>query len=241
MIRSDLKRQTKAFLGTISDKSDKTIAGYADGLDVLMLFFDQYYEDDSRGMTVRDIEAGDVDHVLSYLVIRKFIAGAKFKTDTAKAIKAFFRYLSEVGLYDKSKATEIARVADHYRKQYPRLEKLEQSLWDEGEGKIDEIMKLPKQQQAAAISNPRATVKDATLRDCGYVSIRKIERGRVYGDFIGGPKENIGPINIGTSSLKLVEIGDIINMITLRQKKGDTAWEIAELGYVYPKPYMGEQ
>lgn len=241
MIRSDLKRQTKVFLSTLSNKSDKTVAGYKSGLDVLIMFFDGYYEDDSRALTVWDIEPGDVDHVLSYLIIRKYIAGATFRMDSAKAIKALFRYLAKVDLYDESKAAEIARIADHYRKQYSRLDKLEHSLWNETEGRIDEIMRLPKKKRDAAIGALKAATEDAILKDCGYVSVREIKDGLVYCDAIYGPEENIGPIKFGADSLGLVEVGDVINMISLRQKKGDTVWAVVETGNVYPKPYDYEQ
>lgn len=238
MIRTDLKRQVKTFLQTLSDKkSERTVSDYDEGLGALTLFFENYFEDDSRAMTVRDIKPSDIDYILSYFVIRKFMDGGKFRTNCARAVKAFFKYMAETGIYDETKSAEISRIADHYRKQYPRIEKLEKQLWDEVEGEIDEIMKLPEEQQKAAIDRLKTAAKDAVLKEVGYVSVRRIEGNLMYGSIVDAKDADVGPVRIGAESLELIEVGDIINMITLRRLKGDSAWEIVELGYVYPRPF----
>lgn len=238
MIKTDLKRQVKAFLQTLSDKkSERTVTDYDEGLGALTLFFENYFEDDSRAMTVRDIKPGDIDYILSYFVIRKFMDGVTFRINAAESIKAFFKYLSTIGAYGKQDAAEIARTADHYKKQYPRIDRLENVLWKEVESEVDEVMKLPKKQQKAAIDRLKTATKDAVLKEVGYVSVYRIEGNLMYGSIVDAKDEAVGPVRVGAESLKLIEVGDIINMITLRRLKGDAAWEIAELGYVYPRPF----
>lgn len=239
MIKNELKRYSKDYLATLSDKSKKTVDSYTDGLYVLELFFNNYFEGDSLNLTIGDIEPSDIDHILSYFVIRKFFEGVTFRVNSAKTIKAFFRYLAARGHYDKSNAKEIAKISDHYKEQYPRLEKLESSLWNETEGEMDEMMKLPKKRQEQAIAKLKAAAVGSKLWEVGYVSVSKIEKEMIYGKLVPDGKESIGPVRISANSQALVQVGDIINMITLRKMKGDTAWEIVELGYVYPKSFYG--
>lgn len=237
MISKDLKRYSKAFLQTQKGKSVKTYAGYQDGLEPLLLFFENYYEDDGPSATLQNIEPSDIDHVLGYFVIRKFMTGADFRVRTARSIKAFFTYLAAVGVYDDLRASEIVAIARHYGSQYVRLDKLETSLWDETEGEIDRLMKLPKNERERMVARLRVAAKDAVMKEAGYVKVEKIDGNFVYGHLMDDQAAEIGPIRLGEKSLALVRVGDIINMITLRQMPKDTAWEIVELGYVYPRPY----
>lgn len=237
MIKTDLKKKSKLFLQSLSKKSEKTYASYEDGLYPLIFYFEEYYEDDSRSNTVRDIAPEDIDHILSYFVIRKFLEGASYRVKTAKSIKAFFKYLAISDMYDKQVAKTIANMADYYKNQYPRLGRLESCLWDDTEGEIDQIMLLPKKQQQAKIEQLKESMVGAISTEPGYVEINKIEGNMVYGAPLLSD-ENVGPVKLGEKSISILEIGDIINMITIQQKKDEPFWEIAELGYVYPGSYF---
>jgi hypothetical protein len=186
---------------------------------------------------LEDIEPQDIDHILGYFIIRKYLMGSSFRNKVARATAAFFRHLSIVGRYDKDKASEVVRITSHYHKQYSRISKLESSLWDETEGEIDRLMKLPKKQQEAKLAKLRTDAKDNILEEVGYVSVERVEDGLIFGQVMGGEMA-VGPVRVGQDSLKLVAVGDIVNMITLCKKPQDSIWEIAELGFVYPKPYF---
>ncbi len=233
-----IKQLIKTFLLERKTVSPGTYIRYANGIEPLSLFLSNYFEASHSGAVLpEDIEPADIDHVFSYFVIRKFMDGTTLRVNTAISTAAFFSYLANRGLYDKSNASEIKKMAIHYRKQYPRISKLEDSLYQATEGEIDRLMKLSKKQQAEKLSQLRQDAQDQVLKDVGYVSIERVEAGFVYGKYLTDESSEIGPVKLDDTSLALLEIGDIINMITVSKKPHADFWEIAELGYVYPRPY----
>ena len=78
--------------------------------------------------------------------------------------------------------------------------------------------------------------KNYTVSEVGYVEISKIVNATVFGIRKDNGK-NIGPIEVDTESAKLIKPGDVINMISVRKKKGGNYYEICELGYVYPRSF----
>lgn len=237
MIRTDLKKKSDLFLRSQRTKSDTVYKNYVDGLYPLILYFENYYEGDSRAYSVSDITPEEIDHILSYFVIRKFLEGSSYRVKTAKSIKSFFKFLASSDMYDKKAAKIISAMAKYYTEQYPRLEKLEDALWDETEGEIDQIMLLPKKQQQAKIAQLKESIVGATTTEPGYVEINKIDGNYVYGHSLTSAKY-VGPVKLGEASISLLEIGDIINMISIQQKKDEAFWAIIELGYVYPRSYF---
>ena len=233
----NLKKYVDDFIDTLEGKSPKTIASYEDGLDVLMTFFaGGHWQGAGRSAKLQEIEPADIDYVLQYFVIKKYIASDALKAQVAKASKALFRYLAKLGEYDSAKAREIIMVATYYAREYPRIDKLSDALWDEVEGETDALMKLSKAKQQAEIARLRDQVKGSKMTEVGYATVLRVENGLLYVQPMNDGEE-FGPVRLGLKSLELVRPGDIINMITLRQLKGDTAWEIVELGYVYPRSF----
>ncbi len=227
-----------AFLKTKEKTSSKTYRAYSLGIDPLKFYITNYaYEDFGRNSTVDDIETHQVDHLLSYFIISKYLDSGTFRLNTARAVSVFFTYMSKQGLYDDNKAKVIRKMAAYYLSQYPRLEKLEGTLRESAEGEINAVMKLPKKQQEAAIAELKRKAVGQIVKDVGYVEVTAIEDKVVFGDCLT-ELEKIGPVALDDESLKLVQVGDTINMIALVKQPSQSAWEIAELGYVYPKPYF---
>jgi hypothetical protein len=73
--------------------------------------------------------------------------------------------------------------------------------------------------------------------EVGYTKVLRLEGDTIYAMPTYDDIEEVGPVRLGAKSLPLVRVGDIINMITLCRLKDDTAWQISELGYVYPRPF----
>jgi hypothetical protein len=110
-------------------------------------------------------------------------------------------------------------------------------LWDEIEGETDGLMQLPENEREAEIKRLRKAARDSELMEVGYTKVLRLEGDTIYAMPTYDDIEEVGPVRLGAKSLPLVRVGDIINMITLCRLKDDTAWQISELGYVYPRPF----
>lgn len=233
-----LKSTAKSFMQLKSSASAKTSQQYAMGMDVLENYIKNYAYD-SYGTTteLRDITLEDIDQILSYFIIRKYMDGVTFRLAIARTLGSFFAYAADQGLYDRKKAVEIKKMARYYASQYPRLEKLETVLWDSVEGEIDKLMLLPEKQREQKLAEVRAKAKDATLQEAGYVTVSEIDGNIILGQLMDSTTK-VGPVLLDQAIIDLLQPGDIINMITLRRLNDAKYWEIAELGYVYPGPYL---
>lgn len=232
-----LEEYADEFMRTLEGKSAKTISSYEQGFDPILIFFTQYWDENGASARLDEVEPEDIDHILQHFVIRNFMAGNSLKRHTAKASKVFFNYLAERGAYDASKAKNIAEIASHYAREYPRIDKLEDALWGEVEGETDRLMQLPENERAVEIKRLREAARNSELMEVGYAKVLRVEDNTIYAMPMYDDTEEVGPVRLGAKSLPLVQVGDIINMITLRRLKDDTAWEIIELGYVYPRPF----
>lgn len=233
-----LNSTVKSFTQHKANASAKTLQQYVTGMEVLDNYIKNYaYESYSTNSELSDISLEDVDQILGYFIIRKYMDGITFRLATARTISSFFTYAADHGLYDRKKAVEIKKMASYYVKQYPRLDKLETLLWDSVEGEIDKLMLLPKKQKEQKLAELRAKAKNSTMLEAGYVTVSKIEGNHIFGQVMDSTSK-VGPVLLIQSIVELLQPGDIINMIMLRKLSGAKHWEIAELGYVYPGPYL---
>lgn len=233
-----LKSTAKSFMQHKSSASAKTSQQYTMGMDVLEHYIKNYAHDIyGTNSELSDISLEDIDHILGYFIIRKYMYGVTFRLAVARTIGFFFAYAADQGLYDRKKAAEIKKMASYYANQYPRLEKLERVLWDSVEGEIDDLMLLPEKQKEQQLTELRARAKDATLQDAGYTIVSEIDGNMIFSQLMDSTTK-VGPVLLDQAAIERVQPGDIINMITLRRLSGVNHWEIAELGYVYPGPYL---
>ena len=233
----EIEQYAKDFMDTLEGKSAKTISSYEQGFDPILTYFTQYCREDGVSARLDEIEPKHIDYLLQHFVILKFMASNSLKRHTAKAAKAFFGYLADREAYDAPKAKKIAEIALHYAREYPRIANLEDALWDEIEGETDGLMQLPENEREAEIKRLRKAARDSELMEVGYTKVLRLEGDTIYAMPTYDDIEEVGPVRLGAKSLPLVRVGDIINMITLCRLKDDTAWQISELGYVYPRPF----
>ena len=232
------KSTVKSFVQLKSSESAKTSQQYAMGMDVLENYIKNYaYDRYGTNSELRDITLEDIDQILSYFIIRKYMDGVTFRLTVARTLGSFFAYAADQGFYDRKMTAEIKKMTRYYAKQYPRLEKLEKVLWDSVEGEIDKLMSLPRKQKEQGLAELRARAKDATLQEAGYVTVSEIDGNIIFGQLMDSTTK-VGPVLLDQAIIELLQTGDIINMITLRRLKGAEHWEIAELGYVYPASYL---
>lgn len=223
---------------TKSKLSAKTQQKYTEGIDPLKEYINNYaYDNYNKNSQISEITLNDIDYLLSYHIIRKYIVPTTFIQNAAQAIGSFFIYAANLSLYDTDDAKTIQKMTHYYNKQYPRLDLLQTALRNLCEGKIDQVMKLPKKQREAAINTLKQEAIGSIMKDVGYVEIIRIEDGLIFVKSIEGG-DKVGPIKINEASSVNLRLGDIINMCIVCKPKNDSFWEIVELGNVYPKPYL---
>ncbi len=84
---------------------------------------------------------------------------------------------------------------------------------------------------------PVVPFRFADAMEVGYVEVTKIDGNEVFGKNRDTNKQ-IGPVLVDPEIAKLMDVGDTINMISIRKHKNANFYEICELGYVYPKEYI---
>lgn len=235
-----LRSTIKSFMQLKSGASAKTSQQYVTGMEVLENYIRNYaYDSYGENSELSDISLEDIDQILGYFIIRKYMDGVTFRLVVARTLGSFFAYAADQGLYDRKMAAEIKKMTRYYANQYPRLENLETVLWDSVEGEVDRLMLLPEKQREQQLTGLRAKVKDATLQEGGYVTVSEIDGNMIFGQLMDLTTK-VGPVLLDQAVIELLQPGDIINMITLRRLSDAKYWEIAELGYVYPRPYLDQ-